>query len=57
MSELNTSVYPCCPACGRVCETVYFDLRSRLYVGCDVCLKEMDAWKCADCFPSDEDED
>lgn len=56
MRELKTSVYPMCPCCGNECEKVYRDIRSRMYVGCDVCLTEIEAWKCYDCFPCEDDE-
>ena len=45
--------YPHCPVCGRECETVYknkdFDI-----LGCDTCLRSVDAWVCSECFPEGE---
>lgn len=36
--------YPTCPVCGEECETIYMDWIGSA-VGCDVCIKEMDAWE------------
>lgn len=35
---------PRCPVCDAACETVFRD-RHGDYVGCDVCLKQIDAWE------------
>lgn len=41
---------PICPVCGADCETVY---KTRNYdiLGCDRCLRPVDAWICSECFP------
>ena len=41
---------PVCPICGQECERVYENQFS-MWVGCDVCLTESDAWEEPDCFP------
>lgn len=40
---------PRCPVCKSKCETVYKGDNLEI-VGCDVCLKSVDADECADCF-------
>lgn len=46
--------YPHCPYCGAECETVYRNIKTGLYIGCDVCAEAKDAWETPDCFPEDE---
>lgn len=45
--------YPRCPICGEECETIY---KSKDYeiVGCDCCIRTIDAWEVEDCFPEKE---
>lgn len=45
--------YPRCPRCGGECLTVYKDCDGE-FVGCNECLKPIDAWSADICFP-DED--
>ncbi len=45
-------IYPRCPICGEECETVYSNRTG--IVGCDVCIKEADAWEESKCFPDEE---
>lgn len=40
---------PSCPVCRSECETVYKGKNFEI-VGCDVCLKPVDAVECSDCF-------
>lgn len=42
--------FPHCPICGEACETVYRDERGEIF-GCDVCIRESDAWDVPECFP------
>lgn len=41
---------PICPICGSGCEVIYRD-REREIVGCENCVKEIDAWDVPECFP------
>ena len=45
--------YPRCPICGEECETIY---KSKDYdiVGCDECIRSIDAWDVEECFPGKE---
>ena len=36
------SEYPCCPVCGKECETIYWNIT---VVGCDRCITKQDAWE------------
>lgn len=40
---------PHCPICGKPCETVYRDSIGYVF-GCDLCIKESDAWEEPECF-------
>ena len=42
--------YPHCPVCGEECDTVYKNKDYEI-LGCDVCLRAVDAWICSECFP------
>ena len=35
---------PKCPLCGRNCETVYIDRSNGEAIGCDKCIRSVDAW-------------
>lgn len=39
-----------CPICQKPCETAYLD-RDNNPVGCDLCIKETNAWEENACFP------
>lgn len=45
--------YPCCPVCGQECETVY-KTKTLEVIGCDRCLRPVDAWESSECFPGKE---
>ena len=45
--------YPSCPVCGKNCETIYTDNAGNIF-GCDVCIKQEDAWEVENCFPEKE---
>ncbi len=40
---------PACPVCGRECMTIYRD-RDGEIVGCDDCIREIDARDVPECF-------
>lgn len=42
---------PHCPVCGEACEQVYCNSDGEV-LGCDVCVKTMDAWEAEECFPA-----
>ena len=42
---------PHCPICGEACEQVYCYGDGEV-LGCDVCVKTMDAWDADECFPA-----
>ena len=42
---------PVCPVCGRECGYVFCN-RDDEIVGCDECIKEINAWDTPECFPS-----
>lgn len=44
---------PHCPVCGKWCDTIYRDRYGR-NIGCDNCVKTLDAWEVSDCFPDEE---
>lgn len=44
---------PHCPICVEECESIYQN-RFGNYVGCDVCVKTIDAWEVPDCFYENE---
>lgn len=41
--------YPHCPLCGAECEEIY--KAGDVIVGCDSCLRKVNAWQCDECFP------
>lgn len=41
--------YPHCPLCGAECDEIY--KAGDVIVGCDVCLRKVNAWQCDECFP------
>lgn len=41
--------YPHCPLCGAECEEIY--KAGDMTVGCDSCLRKVNAWQCDECFP------
>lgn len=41
--------YPRCPICGKECETIYKDKEFSI-VGCDICIRNVDAWDAKECF-------
>mgnify|MGYP001659084809 CR=1 FL=1 len=43
------SRYPRCPICGCECEDIYINKDFEI-VGCDICLKQTDAWEHPECF-------
>ena len=43
--------FPICPVCGEECEEIFRDLN---IVGCDICIKQSDAWEEPECFPGKE---
>ena len=43
----NVPKEPRCPICGQDAESFYKDIDGEI-VGCDNCIKEVDAWECAD---------
>ena len=47
-------VFPICPVCGEECDTMYKD-RYGAYVGCDACMKTVNAWDADICFPEEEE--
>lgn len=40
--------YPCCPICGKECETIY-KIDNEI-VGCDQCMTTRNAWEVTECF-------
>lgn len=40
---------PRCPVCGEECEEIYTDKDANI-VGCDICIRSVDACYVADCF-------
>lgn len=48
MPESPGNHYPC-PECGRECEDLYLDARSGQIIGCDRCVRKVEAaeamWK------------
>ena len=42
--------FPICPVCGEECEEIFRDN----IVGCDICIKQSDAWEEPECFPGKE---
>ena len=42
---------PHCPVCVEACEQVYCNSDGEV-LGCDVCVKRMDAWEEEECFPA-----
>ena len=47
--EAETKGIPCadppeCPVCGRRCITIYMSRSNREVIGCDKCIREVDAW-------------
>lgn len=49
----NDPPTPICPVCGEECETVY-KTRDYEIIGCDLCLRPVDAWEDPECFPGKE---
>jgi len=43
---------PICPLCGKACDIVYKEPGGDI-VGCDNCLRAVDAWECSECIPDD----
>lgn len=43
---------PICPLCGKVCNIVYKEPGGDI-VGCDNCLRAVDAWECSECNPDE----
>lgn len=37
-------LYPICPVCGAECEKIIYSTQGDI-VGCDECIKEVDAWE------------
>ena len=48
--KVPPELVPRCPVCGQECETVY-KTKDYEIVGCDLCLRPVDAWECSECFP------
>ena len=45
--------FPICPVCGEECEEIFRDKDLNI-VGCDICIKQSDAWEEPECFPGKE---
>lgn len=45
--------FPRCPVCGNACETIY-KTNGYEIIGCDLCLRPVDAWACSECFQREE---
>ena len=41
--------YPRCPICDGECEEIYKNTELDV-VGCDLCLRPVDAWECSECY-------
>lgn len=41
-------VFPICPVCGEECEYIYTE--SDVIVGCNYCVRRLDAWDVPECF-------
>lgn len=41
------------PCCGEECEEIFRDKDLNI-VGCDICIKQSDAWEEPECFPGKE---
>lgn len=48
--------YPVCPVCGEETNTFYRD-KAHEIIGCDMCVKTVDAWDYCDEERSEDDED
>ena len=46
-------VCPRCPVCDKECEEIYKDA-DFMIIGCDVCIRIIDAWEAPECFPGKE---
>ena len=54
MSRPAIEVFPICPQCGKECEEVYRDRKTLDIIGCDVCVRSIDAWNAPECFKEGE---
>lgn len=41
---------PICPVCGEECDTLYLQGKAGEVVGCDMCIRSVDAWECEEAY-------
>ena len=41
---------PTCPVCGSLCDTLYLQGVAREVVGCEQCIRSVDAWECEEAY-------
>lgn len=51
MLDPPDAIYPRCPICGEECDSIYRQEETYEIIGCDNCIREIDATDVPECYP------